>query len=186
MTAYFTASVKAKKTFLQNYLKIIRELQGMKINVIYEHIINSSEEKIRLHTKEERYTFHDKVEKWIQTCDFMVVDASFPSISVGYEIAHALRIGKPILVLYSQGDPPSLLGQHRNEKIVCEKYTLEDVKQILKNFVGYVEGKHDLRFTFFISPEIATYLDTVSINKKIPKSVFIRQLIEREMEKDQS
>ncbi len=186
MTAYFTASVAAKQKYIKNYLKIIHELQGMKINVVYEHIINSSEAKIRLHTKEERHTFHDQVAKWIQSCDFMVVDTSFPSISVGYEIAHALRIGKPVLLLYSHGDPPSLLAYHKNEKLVCEKYTLESIKQILKNFIEYVQGKHDLRFTFFISPEIATYLDSIAVKRKIPKSVFIRQLIEKEMEKDSS
>lgn len=184
MTAYFSASVAAKDQYIENYLKIIRSLQGLKVNVIYEHIIKTTEEQIRLHTKEERHTFHDKVAKWIQTCDFMVVDTSHPSISVGYEIAQALRVGKPVLVLYSEGDPPSLLGYHKNEKLVCEKYTLNTVVNILKNFIGFVEGKHDLRFTFFISPQIASYLDRIAIQKKIPKSVFIRQLIEREMEKD--
>jgi hypothetical protein len=184
MTAYFTASVAAKQKYLEQYLKIIQDLQAMKVRVIYEHIIESSEETIRLHTKEERYSFHDKVEKWIQSCDFMVVETSHPSISVGYEIAHALRIGKPILLLYSEGDPPSLLGQHKNERLVCERYTLEKVSQTIKNFIRYIEGKHDLRFTFFISPEIATYLDRISVQRKIPKSVYIRQLIEQEMEKE--
>jgi phosphoenolpyruvate carboxylase len=183
MIAYFSASVAAKQQYIENYQKIIKSLQGMGTNVIYEHIINSSEEKIRLHTKEERYSFHEKVEKWIQKCDFMVVETSHPSISVGYEIALALRIGKPVLLLYSLGDPPSLLGQHKNERLVCEKYDLKNVTQILKNFIGYVQGKHDLRFTFFITPEIVSFLDDVTKTKKVPKSVYIRQLIEKEMEK---
>jgi hypothetical protein len=41
-----------------------------------------------------------------------------------------------------------------------------------------------VRFNFFVSPKILTYLDWVGQKRMIPKSVFLRNLIEREMKKD--
>ncbi|MEK9178921.1 MAG: hypothetical protein AAB893_00430 [Patescibacteria group bacterium] len=184
MLAYFTASVSAKEKFLDNYLHIISLLKKHKHTVIADHIINATEEKIRLYSRDEKVKFHDKVEKWIQSCDFVIAETSNPSTSVGYEISLALRYGKPVLILYSVGDPPSLLGQHKDDRLVCEKYTKQTVEKDLTDFMLYVEGKADLRFTFFITPRIIAYLDHVAKTQKIPKSVYLRKLIEEEIKRN--
>ncbi len=184
MLIYFTASVSAKEKFLPNYLKIIAALQKQGHQVISDHIIEATEDKIRMYPRDERLKFHEKVEKWIHSADCLIAETSFPSTSIGYEVALALRVGKPVLILFSEGDPPSLLGQHKDEKLIAEKYTDHSLNEILKNFIGYVEGKHDLRFTFFITPPLISYLDEVSKKNKLPKSVYIRRLIEKDMEEN--
>ena len=68
-------------------------------------------------------------------------------------------------------------------ELVCEKYTADTLEDIIKDFLNYVQGANDMRFTFFITSEIASYLDKISRNKKIPKSVYLRRLIEKEMQK---
>src|SRR3990172_4236242 len=109
MTAYFTASIVGKKQYEPNYLAILHLLEQKHINVLANHILNTSENEIRLETREERLDFQDKLDSWISQADFVVAEVSFPSISVGYEISLALHRGKPVLVLYSNGHPPSLL-----------------------------------------------------------------------------
>lgn len=111
----------------------------------------------------------------------MIAETSFPSISVGYEISLALSRGKPVLILYSSGNAPTLLAHHRDEKLICEKYTDDTLEDIIKDFLNYVQGANDMRFTFFITSEIASYLEKISRDKKIPKSVYLRRLIEKEM-----
>jgi hypothetical protein len=178
MNVYFTASIVGKNEYLKNYLKIISILRAKQFTVQSEHIINVSEPEIHIKTRAERLKFHQKLENWIQHSDFMVVEASFPSISVGYEISLALMYRKPVLILYSIGDPPSLFAHHTNEKIVCEKYNMETVEDTINEFITYVHGAADTRFTFFITPQIAAYLEKVSIKEKTPKSVYLRRLIE--------
>jgi nucleoside 2-deoxyribosyltransferase len=182
MVIYFTGSVSAKDKFLSNYIYIIDALKRLGHEVIAEHILSTTESSIKLQSNEERVKFHEKVQKWINSCDFMIAETSYPSTSVGYEIAYALRVGKPVLILYSTGDAPSLLGQHPDEKVMSEKYTLQNVHQTIKDFVEFVEGKQDLRFTFFITPKIIAYLDKVAQKHKVPKSVYLRKLIEKDME----
>lgn len=181
MKVYFTGSIAAKNQYISNYRTIIEYLTARKHTVIADHILNATESEIRISKREDRIHFHDKLEKWIKSCDFMIAETSFPSISVGYEISLALRVGKPVLILYSEGDPPSLLAHHKDDKLICEKYTVATVKHIIDEFIQYIEGKNDLRFTFFITPDIVAYLDDISKREKVPKSVYLRKLIEKDM-----
>jgi hypothetical protein len=178
LNVYFTASIVGKKNFLSQYQTIVEALRVKGFTVQAEHILNVSEAEIHMETREQRLKFQRTLEKWIQKCDFMVVETSFPSISVSYEISLGVQYNKPILLLYAVGTPPSLLAHHTNEKVVCEKYTNDTVHGIIDDFVNYVRGASDTRFTFFITPEIARYLDKVSIHEKMPKSVYLRKLIE--------
>lgn len=181
MRAYFTASIVGKKQYLSDYLRIIALLKEHKCEVVADHIINATEESIRIETKEERLKFHSQLEKWISNADFLVAETSFPSISVGYEISLALQRGKPVLILYTSGDPPSLFAHHKDEKLVCEKYTKDSIAAIIEDFMSFAQGSGDSRFTFFISPKIATYLEEVARKEKLPKSVYLRKLIEVDM-----
>jgi len=180
---YFTGSIAARDQYQKNYEKIVELVKVMGHTIIADHIFSVSEKEIGLKNREERLKFHTKIEKWIHSSDAIIAETSFPSISVGYEISLALRVGKPVLVLYSEGEAPSLLAHHRDEKLLCEKYTNHTLSHILEDFFGYIDSKTDLRFTFFITPKIAAYLDGVAKNDKLPKSVYLRKLIETDMEK---
>lgn len=181
MKVYFTASIAAKDKYINYYKKIIDILAEGGHDIVADHIVKTTAEHIQTGTREERLKFHKKLEKWIQSCDFLVAETSFPSISVGYEISLALRLGKPVLILYSEGDAPSLLEHHKDDKMICEHYTPSNLRQIITEFIQYIEGKMDLRFTFFITPEIVQYLDDISRKQKVPKSVYLRNLIKRDM-----
>ncbi len=40
---------------------------------------------------------------WIRACDALVAEVSTPSHGVGYEVAYALSLGKPVLCVYRTG-----------------------------------------------------------------------------------
>lgn len=181
MTIYFTASFAGKKNNSENYRKIIEYLKSKGHKVISDHIVKAEEKEIQSEKPEERLAFQRQLEKWLNACDFVIAEASFPSTSVGFEISLALHRGKPVLILYTNENPPTLLAQHKNENLVCDRYTPDTLAQIIDEFVSYVEGTEDTRFTFFITPQIAQYLEEVSQKEKMPKSVYLRKLIERDM-----
>ncbi|MBI3379397.1 hypothetical protein HY029_01420 [Candidatus Gottesmanbacteria bacterium] len=184
MTAFFTASFTGKKYHLKQYLAIINHLKSKNIEVISDHIINTTESFVHTQNKTERLRFHAQLEKWLNECDFVVAESSFPSISVGYEIALALNLGKPILILYTEdGGAPSVLAHHKDEKVVCERYTMESFKGLIDDFVEFAEGKADTRFTFFLPHEFDAYIEKISRQRKVPKSVYLRRLIDEDMKK---
>lgn len=181
MTIYFTGSFAGKKTNSENYHKIIKYLESKGHQVIADHIVETEEKEIQYEKKEERLAFHEQLEKWLSSCDFMIAETTYPSISVGFEISLALHRGKPVLILHANPDPPTLLAHHKNENLVCEHYTPDTLPQIIDEFIQYAQGTEDTRFTFFITPKIASYLDEVSKKMKMPKSVYLRRLIETDM-----
>jgi hypothetical protein len=181
MRAYFTASIVGKKYHLDNYRLIVELLRAKGIDVSADHILNVSEKDIQLQSKDRRLQFHKQLEDQIDNSDFLVAETSFPSISVGYEISMALDRGKPVLILYSEGDPPSIFAYHENEKVVCEKYSKASLEPVILDFVRYVRGEGDMRFTFFISSKQAAHLAKQAKNDRVPKSVYLRHLIDQDM-----
>ncbi len=182
MRAYFTASIVGRKYHLEHYKRISEILRSQGVDVMDEHILNVSEKDIQMQTKDQRLKFHSMLEDWINSSDFLVAETSFPSISVGYEISMALDRGKPVLILYSEGDPPSLFAYHESEKIVSELYTNESLPAIIGDFLHFVRGEADTRFTFFISSKQAAYLAKMGKKHRVPKSVYLRSLIDRDMQ----
>lgn len=180
MKAYFTASVVGKKYHLADYEQIVSLLTNRGIDVSADHILKANEAKIRIESKEDRIKFQKKLEGWIVSSDCMIVEASFPSISVGYEIALALHRAKPVLVLYKE-EAPSLITDNEENHLVVQKYSTQTLSGILDDFINYVRGGSDTRFTFFITSEIGAYLEKVSKKTKVPKSVYLRTLISKDM-----
>lgn len=180
MIVYFTASIAGKKHYLDCYQYLISVLKRKSEKVICEHIMDTKLSQVRLETKDERLSFHKKLEKWIGSCDFVVVETTFPSISVGYEISLALQLGKPVLMLYCDGYPPSLLAQSNNDQLVCERYDKNNLSDVINDFINYISSTFDTRFTFFITPDIAKYLEKKARKERMPKSVYLRKLIEKD------
>ncbi|RJR16210.1 ribbon-helix-helix domain-containing protein [Candidatus Microgenomates bacterium] len=180
MKAYFTASIVGKRHHLANYKKIVEILKKKGLEVQADHILDTTEEYLKQETKEERVKFQHRLQKWITSADFIIAETSYPSISVGFEISLAAQMLKPVLMLFSEGDAPSLLAVYKDEHVVSQKYDSDTLEEIISDFVTYVEGSNDTRFTFFITSEIAAYLDRLSKKEKIPKSVYLRRLIKED------
>ena len=179
---YFTGSLSAKKIHGTNYLKIIEHLIAQGHTVIADHIMQTTEDTIRKSSPTERRKFQKKVETWIENCDCVIAETSQPSVSVGYEIGLALQINKSVLILHAPDtDPPSLFGSHENENVVVSPYTRDTFPSLIQEFLCFVEDNHDVKFTFFIPPRHAHYLDKVSKRHKIPKSAYLRELIEKDI-----
>lgn len=183
MTVYFTASIAGKKNYISDYLKIIDWLNAHNHRVISDHIVNAKESEINREGREKRLRFHRRLHEWITSCDFVVVEATYPSVSVGYEIALAISCKKPVLVLYNQGDAPSLLSEGNEDRLICVKYNSDTLAGILADFIKFVNGTDDVRFNFFVTASIASYLEQVARTQKLPKSVYLRRLIEADMKK---
>lgn len=182
MKVYFTASISVKDRLIDRYKVIIETLKKRGHKVEYEHILNATEQSVRAMSPKDRVNFLSKVENWIKTSNFVIAETSHPSVSVGFEVALALRYAKPVLVLYSEGDAPSLLLHHTYDRLHAEKYSNANVGGIIEDFVHYIQGKHDTRFTFFLPEELNAYLEDSSRKLKLTKSMYLRRLIEKDLQ----
>ena len=75
--------------------------------------------------------------RWLEQSDIVVAEVTTPSLGVGYEIASAEKLAKPILCLYSPGADRSLSLMIRGNAhvTVCEYSTFAEATEHLKRFL---------------------------------------------------
>ena len=107
------------------------------------------------------------------------------SMSMGYLVNKALELSKPVIALYTTGHEPFFLTGLDDSRLQIVEYNLNDVEHKVEDAIDYAASQQDTRFNFFVAPKHINFLDWVSQSKKIPRSVFLRKLIEREMANDE-
>jgi len=77
---------------------------------------------------------------WIRNCDALIAEVSTPSHGVGYEVAFALGIGKPVLCCYQTGLKVSkMITGNTHEKLQVAAYTDgNQVTNIIHDFLKRV------------------------------------------------
>ncbi len=75
--------------------------------------------------------------EWLDGCDAVIAEVSTPSHGVGYEIAYALSIGKPVLCGYEKGKNVSkmLTGNHQPLFRILEYQQVEDFIREIEVFL---------------------------------------------------
>lgn len=183
MKIYFTASLRGKERFQEEYKLIVRSLEELGYQV-HEHILQTDPEKPDKESPEEKVKIYQKLLRFTRASALVVAEVSSPSLSVGHEISLALELNKPVIALHLEGHRPRLLEGNPDEKLHIIPYNHANLKSSLKESLNLAMDQIDVRFNFFIPPRIVIYLNWVAKKRKIPRSVFLRSLLEEEMKKD--
>jgi nucleoside 2-deoxyribosyltransferase len=105
MNIYFACSITGGREYQPAYQSITRALLASGHVIPTAHLAEAGvvdEEKII-----SPVTVYTRDTDWIRAADALIAEVSVPSHGVGYEIAFALGLGKPVLCLYQQGRPVS-------------------------------------------------------------------------------
>jgi nucleoside 2-deoxyribosyltransferase len=75
---------------------------------------------------------------WVKDCDALIAEVSTPSHGVGYEVALALEISKPVLCLYKQGVRVSkmITGNTKSTIRVSSYQTERDALVLVDEFLN--------------------------------------------------
>jgi len=184
MRIYFTAPAKGKKLHGDNYKKIYDAIEELGHKNLDDLILTIDPKKFYSSNREEQADLYKKTVKHIKTADIVILEVSTSSLSMGFVIAKALDEGKPVIILYLEGVSPYFARGIQDERLQALSYTPERVKQILKGGIEEAKERMNVRFNFFISPKIASYLDWIAKNRKLPRAVFLRRLIGKHMKKN--
>ncbi len=186
MQVYFVASSrlvdKNKEMYGRMYKTIAAEYKMVSDKVmkwIKKGVLDL--QKADLETKIANYkeTLRD-----LSKADIVVMEISGHSMSMGYILTKTLELNKPVVALYTPDAQPIFIVGIDNPKLILREYKPENMERVLWDSLKEAKGLIDMRFNFFVSPKILNYLDWVGQKRMIPKSVFLRNLIEREMKKD--
>jgi len=184
MKVYFSTSPRAKREYSKQIERIYNYLDKIGVQLTDETIRKVEVDEFYSWQEEKRKKYYDNTIKSIKQADICVFETSYPSLGVGHLINQALSNGKPVITMYTNGKKPFMLDSAEIDKITLLEYDNENLETVLSYALEYAKDNSDVRFNFFISPSIGSYLDWISRTKKVPRSVFLRGLIEDHMSAD--
>lgn len=184
MKVYFSTSIgQMTDQTRASSLRILSYLKNKGHRIISADLLVKmpSLAQLQAQTAEQALVAQKNIRRLKKQADIIVFEVSKPSLAVGQEINIALSLNKPVIALYMAGKAPHILRDEAGDLLILSEYTDADLEDTLKDALEYAISHQDVRFNFFISPFIGRYLDWVSENKKIPRSVYLRSLIEDDM-----
>lgn len=101
MNVYFSCSLTGGRTDEPIYAHIVDHLLTRGIEVPTAHL--AQPEVMDLERVVDAVEVYQRDIGWIEACDAMIAEVSTPSHGVGYEIAYALGLKKPVLACYREG-----------------------------------------------------------------------------------
>lgn len=140
VNAYFTASTSFDGKYLDNYKKIIKYLEENRCHLISgKQIVDQN--LLKKDEKINKKKIYARETERIDAADCVIAEVSHPSHGVGGEIIYALNHNKPVLgLLFEDGEnkiSPIIEGNPA-DIFFLERYSLEKLPYILKNFTNYV------------------------------------------------
>ena len=101
MKIYFSCSITGGRSEESVYQKIVSALDSMGYEVPTAHL--ASPEVVEMEKTADPNDIFERDMAWLRECDAVIAEVSSPSHGVGYEIAYALTLGKPVLCCYQAG-----------------------------------------------------------------------------------
>ena len=181
MRVHFMATVTGNQ---ERYKTIVDVIESHGHTLVTDHYLHRKISEIKQESVAESELYARRVQNWLKQADVVIFEATLSDVNVGFELALAMNMSKPVIVMHHKTDgnePFSLKGIH-SDRLQLLPYDEKILDEMLVIALEYAQETSDVRFNFFITPTISTYLDWVAKEKKIPRSVFLRRLIEREME----
>lgn len=187
MKVFFVASPRSANKDPDFYRRMYKTIQASCGKMVSDMVLEFT--KTQLDDFYNR-THKDRVEHFkntmdsVKKADVVVVEVSEHSMSMGYIVNKALEASKPVIAIYQAGKDPYFFSGIEDTKLLIVDYTNSNFEEKIKDAFEKVKDLSDVRFNFFVSPKILNYLDWVAQKRMIPRSVFLRNLIEREMKKE--
>lgn len=183
MKIYFGASVKGKYLYANQHRSIVQAIEALGHIALFDNFFDINVTEVENQTREQKIKVHEKLGKLKLESDIVVIECSYRSFALGQEIAHAFRIGKPVLALYTDGQFPHLILTDAGDRLLVSEYNINTLKQVIADGINFLNPQETKRFTMNISAAIIDYMDRITREHHISRSDYIRNLIVSDIQK---
>ena len=134
MKIYFAGSIRGGRDDAALYRQIIALLKEYG-EVLTEHVGDAGLTRAGEDEPSDKAIYGQDM-AWLAEADVVIAEVTIPSHGVGYEIAQAEALGKPVLCLHRRGTGRRLSAMLAgNPALRCETYdSVEELRPILKRF----------------------------------------------------
>ena len=107
MKIYFAGAIRGGREKVYDYAKMVEQFEKCGGVVLTKHVANPnlSVTGENMSPKE----IYERDIKWLEECNIVFADITIASLGVGYELAYAENLGKPIYAVYEKNANVSAL-----------------------------------------------------------------------------
>ena len=137
MNIYFACSITGGREFERIYQDLMAGLLADGHEIPTAHLAGSNVLALEAVTSAREVYERDVI--WIRKADALIAEVSAPSHGVGYEIAFALNLGKPVLCIHQQGRKISkMISGNPHPKLTVQFYkdskeAIDLAREFIKN-----------------------------------------------------
>ncbi len=142
MNLYFACSLTGGRQDEKAYGVIVSHLEGAGHQIPTAHLADPDVMELERVTEADEIYARDI--RWIKDCNALVSEVSTPSHGVGYEIAYALGLSKPVLCCYRDGAKVSkmILGNDSSGLTVNSYRDEVELRELLDQFTADVSTEY--------------------------------------------
>ena len=174
------ASHRGQNQYKDQYNAVIQFLEK-KGHTLVHSMDTSLDSLILLNYVERERKFYDFFQE-LEQCDVVIGECSIQSTYVGFGLAYLRQKGKPIIIISQKGSG----GQYATkgevysemENMMVTEYEPFNMLSIIDDAISFMQERLDKRFTMIFPANLMAKLESMSKKKRLPKAVYIRQLLE--------
>lgn len=181
MKVYFTASARGLEEHREDYKTIHNLIDDLGHRNLDDIVVDTDPASFYEGDHKAQVDLYEQAMRKIRDADVIILEVTKHSLSMGFVMHSALDLGKPVIALYKKGNKPFFAAGIEDDRLQVLEYEQGSLQKILEDAIAFAKDRSDIRFNFFISPTIASYLDWIAKDRRIPRSVYLRRLIDRDM-----
>lgn len=135
MKVYFAGAIRGGRDCASSYESVISFISA-KATVLTEHIGAASLSSMGESELSDKEIYLRDIQ-WLKACDVVIAEVTTPSLGVGYELAYAEALGKPVLCLFRKNQSSSLSAMvSGNQSFQVREYVSSgDAKEAITRFL---------------------------------------------------
>lgn len=184
MKVHFAAPLHNLYQHIEAYAEInaaIRDIGGIVVRDWLDEAEADSKTN-KSYARPEWRVISDLTLEAIVQADLVIIDATLPTFSLGYQAAVAVAHKKPLLILFQEGtENHNLIYDSSYSLMDIQAYSsLKEIKSIVTAFIKLHDiGSKDMRFNMFLDRESYTYLAWESAKTGKTKAQIIREIVRK-------
>ena len=102
MKIYFAGSIRGGREDASLYQKAITLIN--ETDTVLTEQVGDLSRSILEQGRDKDSLIYEQDTNWLRECDMVIAECSHPSLGVGYELAYAEKLGKPVHIFYRPKD----------------------------------------------------------------------------------
>ena len=136
MKIYLSGSISGGRQKIETYIRIKKIVESLDHKITSPQTADPNVSDSGEGSTENSRQIYERDMKQIHECELMIAEVTIPSLGVGYEIATAIHLNKPVLCLYDLDNPPkrlsAIVAGNTSHLITLKGYTASNLDSLLK------------------------------------------------------